>query len=113
MPLIRHGALSAVAHVTGGGIAGNLKRVIPEGCRVRIASGAWPLPPLMRWLMQTGEVPLEDARSALNLGIGMVAVVRASGEREVIASLTGGGEQVWRIGVVEAGERGVEWNDVT
>jgi phosphoribosylformylglycinamidine cyclo-ligase len=113
MPLMHHGALSALAHVTGGGIAGNLKRVIPEGCRVRIVPGAWPLPPLMRWLMQTGEVPPEDARSALNLGIGMVAVVRASGEREVIASLTGRGEQVWRIGVVEAGEHGVEWNDVT
>ena len=63
--------------------------------------------------MDAGEVPLDDARSALNLGLGMLAVTRAATERELIAALTARGERVWRIGVVDAGERGVEWNDVT
>ena len=113
LPLIRQGAFSALAHVTGGGIAGNLVRVIPDGCHVRLAPGAWPLSPVMRWLIQAGEVPTDDARSALNLGIGMVAVARAAAERELTAALTERGERVWRIGTVEAGERGVEWNDVS
>ena len=113
MPLLQQGAFSALAHVTGGGIAGNLVRVIPEGCRVRLEPNAWPRPPLMRWLMSAGQVPLDDARRALNLGLGMVAVVRSAAERELLAALSERGERVFRIGVVFAGERGVEWNDVT
>jgi phosphoribosylformylglycinamidine cyclo-ligase len=112
MPLIQQGAFSALAHVTGGGIAGNLARVIPEGCRVRLEPDAWPRPALMRWLMAEGQVPLDDARSALNLGLGMVLVARAAAERELMTALTDHGERVWRIGVVRSGERGVEWNDV-
>ncbi|MGH7742494.1 MAG: phosphoribosylformylglycinamidine cyclo-ligase [Candidatus Eiseniibacteriota bacterium] len=111
LPLVGQGALSALAHVTGGGIAGNLVRVLPEGCRARIEPNAWPLPALVRWLIQAGQVPLEDARSSLNLGIGMIAVVRPSAERELTQNLTAHGERVWRIGTMMAGARGVEWTE--
>ena len=110
LPLIAQGAFTALAHVTGGGIAGNLKRVLPEGARARIDPSAWPRPALMRWLIAAGDVPIDDARLALNLGIGMIAVARAEAERELTATLSERGERVWRIGSVIAGARGVEWD---
>ncbi len=111
MPLAATGRLHALAHVTGGGIAGNLARVLPTGCRARVDARAWPRPALFRWLMEAGEVPEDDARGAFNLGVGMVAVVARAEAEEVTRSLTGSGETVWRIGEVVAGPRGVEWTE--
>src|SRR5258705_2118860 len=56
----------SLAHVTGGGIGGNLVRVLPDGARAVVAAGSWPRPPLFRWLMEAGRIPEEDARQAFN-----------------------------------------------
>ncbi|MFN8588079.1 MAG: phosphoribosylformylglycinamidine cyclo-ligase [Candidatus Eisenbacteria bacterium] len=109
LPLAGAGQLRAMAHVTGGGIAGNLVRVLPAGCRVRVRAGAWPEPAVFRWLREAGKVPVEDARSALNMGVGMVVVVAPEAVADVRATLTAAGETAWEIGVVSAGTRGVEW----
>jgi len=109
LPLAAAGRVRAMAHVTGGGIAGNLVRVLPEGCRAVVRAGAWPRPALFEWLVRAGGVPEDDARSALNLGVGLV-VVTAPGDADPVAgSLRESGETVWTIGRVEAGGRGVEW----
>ena len=108
LPLATAGLVRAMAHVTGGGISGNLVRVLPEGCRARVRM-TWPEPAVFRWLREAGGVPLEDARTALNLGAGMVVVVAADQEAAVSAALAAAGETVWRIGEVVAGDRGVEW----
>jgi phosphoribosylformylglycinamidine cyclo-ligase len=110
LPLIDAGRVRALAHVTGGGIAGNLVRVLPDGCRARLAPDAWPRPALIRWLIAAGDVPEDDARSALNLGLGMLAVVAPAEAAAVAADLTAAGETVWTIGHIAAGERGVEWS---
>ena len=108
-PLLERRRVRALAHVTGGGIAGNLLRVLPEGSRARVDGAAWPWPPLFRWLVDVGPVPVEDARQTFNLGIGMI-VVCAPSERETLAGdLASAGESVWTIGEVVAGTRGVEW----
>jgi phosphoribosylformylglycinamidine cyclo-ligase len=108
-PAIEQGRLHALAHVTGGGIAGNLVRVLPVGRRARLRVGAWRLPAVFRWLIEAGDVPEDDARQALNLGIGMV-VVCAPGMREgLVCDLERAGETVVSLGAVVAGERGVEW----
>jgi phosphoribosylformylglycinamidine cyclo-ligase len=109
LPLVEQGRIRAMAHVTGGGIAGNLVRVLPEGCRARLASDAWPRPPLFRWLVRAGDVPEDDARSALNLGVGMAVVVAPETAHVVAADLTAAGERVWTLGDVRAGTRAVEW----
>lgn len=64
----------ALAHVTGGGIMGNLPRVLPEGVRAEIDWDAWERPPVFAWLAERG-VEEEEARRVFNLGIGMCAVV--------------------------------------
>jgi len=108
-PAIEARAVHALAHVTGGGIAGNLVRVLPEGCRARITP-AWERPALFRWLLETGEVPEEDARAAFNLGIGMIAVMSPEQREPVRQWAERAGERVHEIGTIEAGERGVVWS---
>jgi phosphoribosylformylglycinamidine cyclo-ligase len=102
------GGVHALAHVTGGGIAGNLVRVLPEGCSARVRAGAWPIPAVFRWLMSAGAVPEEDARTTFNLGIGFIAVVDA-GNAEAVRSALARTLEAWEIGEIAAGQRGVEW----
>jgi len=105
---IEAGRVHALAHVTGGGIAGNLVRVLPTGMRATIQLGG-ERPPLFRWLIETGGIPEEDARSAFNLGIGMVVVCAPDVAGSLADALRRSGERVEELGHVEEGERGVEW----
>jgi phosphoribosylformylglycinamidine cyclo-ligase len=110
LPLLTGGGVHAMAHVTGGGIAGNLVRVLPAGLRARVRADAWPRPAVFRWLMTAGRVPETDAREALNLGIGLVVVVPAERADEMARRLGGAGEAVWPLGEVSDGPRVVEWD---
>jgi phosphoribosylformylglycinamidine cyclo-ligase len=75
----------ALAHVTGGGIPGNLRRVVPEGLEARIDWGAWARPPVFEWLgRHVGE---EELRRVFNLGIGFCAVVPDPGGELVIGRI--------------------------
>lgn len=109
LPLLESGRVRAMAHITGGGIGGNLERVLPEGLRARIRGSTWPRPALFDWLMRVGEIPEEDARKAFNLGIGWVVVCGLDAVDSVTAELRATGEEVWEIGDVGIGEREVEW----
>jgi phosphoribosylformylglycinamidine cyclo-ligase len=81
---LRAGA-HAFAHVTGGGIAGNVARVVPVGLRARIDWDAWERPPVFRWLAQ--HVDEEELRRIFNLGIGFCAVVADPGDDLVIGRI--------------------------
>ncbi len=109
LPLLDEPGLHAMAHVTGGGIAGNLVRVLPEGCRAHVRADAWPRPALFCWLQSAGGIPESDAREALNLGVGFVLVVAPAVAEAVTARLAAAGETVWALGEVREGSRGVEW----
>ncbi len=109
LPLAEHGRLRSMAHITGGGVGGNLVRVLPPGHRAFVDPHAWPRPAVFRWLIDAGQVPEDDARSALNLGLGMVLVVEPNEFDEVFAELERAGETPYAIGDVRAGERAVEW----
>ncbi len=89
-----------LAHITGGGIAGNLVRVLPDGVRAVVDVGRWSRPPVFAWLAAEG-VDEEELRRVFNLGIGYCAVVPAM---QVAAT-----DLV--IGHVEDGDRGVVWAD--
>jgi phosphoribosylformylglycinamidine cyclo-ligase len=108
-PALDERRVHALAHVTGGGIAGNLVRVLPPGCRARVHAAAWPRPVVFRWLLSDGEVPEEDARSAFNLGVGMVVVCAPEQAVRLTGDLERSGERVFRLGSIHPGECGVEW----
>jgi phosphoribosylformylglycinamidine cyclo-ligase len=103
LALHRAGLLKAAAHITGGGLPGNLPRVLPHGM-VATLEPTWTVPPVFRWLVRAGGVPVEEVLRVFNCGLGMVLVV--SDPVAATALLTANGETVFRIGVIEpcAGE---------
>ena len=99
----------ALAHITGGGIAGNLVRVLPEGCEAVVDSGGWPWPVVFRVLMRAGGVSLGEMRRVFNLGVGMIAVAA----RDDVEAVCRAAERVhvatWIIGEVQPGTRAVRF----
>jgi len=84
--LRREADVRALAHVTGGGIEGNLSRVLPEGLRAEIDWGSWEWPPVFGWLAR--HVDEDELRRVFNLGIGYVAVVSDAAGRQVIGRIS-------------------------
>ena len=101
------GEVHALAHVTGGGIAGNLVRVLPPGVEAVVDAGSWPWPPLFRVLMRAGQVGREEMRRVFNLGIGMIAVVARDEVETVVRAAARAQVQAWLIGEVRAGSKPV------
>ncbi len=108
LALHRAGLLRAAAHVTGGGLPGNVPRMLPDGMRAVLDAGAWPLPPVFRWLAQAGGgaqaggVAPDEMLRVFNCGVGMALVVRDAAD--AVALLAEHNETAFRIGVVEAGD---------
>ena len=100
--------VSAMANVTGGGLTGNVPRVLPEGCRVRLRRSAWHEPPVFATLRQAGAVDEAEMLRTFNLGVGYVAIVREVDAARARQVLTAAGETVMAIGDVVAGARGAE-----
>ncbi len=103
LPQVRAGRLVAMAHITGGGLTDNLPRVLPEHLDASIDTASWEIPPLFRYLMEKGGMPLEDARRSFNLGVGMVLVVKADQAEAVLADLRAAGEPAWVMGQIVKG----------
>ena len=101
--------LHALAHITGGGIAGNLARVLPAGCAALVDAGGWPWPVAFRVLMRAGDVSLGEMRRVFNLGIGMIAVAGRDDVEALIAAAARATVDTWIIGEVVAGETGVRF----
>jgi phosphoribosylformylglycinamidine cyclo-ligase len=108
LALHRAGLLLAAAHITGGGLPGNLPRVLPPGMRAVIDGTSWKLPPVFCWLARTGDVVAEEMLRVFNCGIGMALVVPADEAAAATTLLEGLGETVLRIGVLEACEGDAE-----
>jgi phosphoribosylformylglycinamidine cyclo-ligase len=91
-PLLGKGTIKGMAHITGGGITDNLPRVLPPGTAARVNRTSWRVPPIFRWLGESGRVPEFDLRRALNMGIGMILVVAAKDADAVRKDLLHAGE---------------------
>lgn len=91
----------AVTHVTGGGLAANLARVLPEGTVATVDRASWEVPPVFRVVRELGGVPRGDLENTLNLGVGMVAVVGAQGADAALARLERLGVPAWVVGTVD------------
>jgi phosphoribosylformylglycinamidine cyclo-ligase len=105
--LLKSMKVKGLAHVTGGGLPGNLPRILPGRLAARIERSAWTMPPLFRWLQERGNIADEELFRVFNCGIGMVAVVRAADSARALRLLKSGGVTAWRIGeIVRRPKRG-------
>jgi len=92
VPEIIHG----MAHITGGGLVGNIQRILPEGLSATINCRAWECPTLFQWLVDKGKVPLLDAYSAFNMGLGMVIITPDREADTILTKISG-----VRIGIIQ------------
>ena len=102
--LVAEGLAAGFAHITGGGLAANTRRILPPGLDVSVAWGAWTVPPVFRLIETAGSVPEEDMRRTFNLGVGLVAVVAEANVARTLAVLGALGEPAFEVGRV-VGER--------
>ena len=103
--------VKGMAHVTGGGLVENLPRILPEGRRIVLRRGSWPVHPLFRLLQEEGEVSDGEMHRVFNMGIGFTLVVPEGAGEGLVEHLRGLGERAWVIGAVVGGERGLEIAD--
>ncbi len=92
--------VNGMAHITGGGIEGNVKRIIPDGLKADIEWGKWRMPTLFHHIMEMGDVPVEDMRRTFNLGVGWVIALPAWRAKELLMHTIGTDLKPFRIGTV-------------
>ena len=100
LDLMRRVPVKGMAHITGGGLTGNIPRMLPQDCGVALQRGSWPRPPLFDWLQQTGRIADAEMHRTFNCGIGLVAVVAQEHAPAALAALAAAGERAWQIGSV-------------
>jgi phosphoribosylformylglycinamidine cyclo-ligase len=101
---VRAGGVTALAHITGGGLTENPPRVIPDGLACEIDLAAWTLPPVFRWLATTAGMSQPELLKTFNCGIGMMVVVSPDRADAIAELLAGQGETVVRLGRVIEGQ---------
>jgi phosphoribosylformylglycinamidine cyclo-ligase len=92
--------VNGFSHITGGGIEGNTKRILPEGCSLSIDWDSWERPDVFRTIKDLGNVPEEDMRATFNLGIGLIAVVHPNAESQVREKTGELGEEIIEMGEI-------------
>jgi len=102
--IISRGWVSALAHITGGGIPGNLPRVLPAGVRAQIDLASWPVPSVFKYLAKLGKMDSDALLESFNMGIGMILVVPSAYVGKVEADLKRRREKFFRIGRIEKGD---------
>lgn len=109
LALCRAVDVRAMAHITGGGLPGNIPRVLPAGLQAVIDEQSWEWPPVFRWLQDAGAVRDDEMYRTFNCGIGMVIVVPPAATDAALGILCDNGEQPVVLGAVEAGTGGLRF----
>jgi len=104
--LLKEVPIMGMAHITGGGIPGNLPRCLPEGLKVDVNYNSWPMPELFSKIMLAGEIPEEEMKKTFNMGIGYCVVVPANVSEDTQSIIKTYGLNSWIIGEV------THWNDI-
>jgi phosphoribosylformylglycinamidine cyclo-ligase len=94
------GPVRGLCHITGGGLPGNLPRILPDGLGIDLRTGAWPRPAVFDLVQRAGDVDEIEMRRTFNLGVGFVMVVAPEARDTVLAALVDAGDTAWDIGQV-------------
>jgi phosphoribosylformylglycinamidine cyclo-ligase len=100
------GVTHSASHITGGGIAQNLQRVLPQGLALTLERGSWSVPPVFPWLAHQGGITLADVEDTWNLGMGLALVCEAGSGADVVASFEQSGHRAWIAGTVTEAHEG-------
>lgn len=103
LELMKNVTVNAAAHITGGGIPGNLVRVLPDNCHAVVDESAWQWPHIFRWMMETANVQRDEMYRTFNCGVGFVLVVPAEQADQAISELNSHGESAFLLGEIRAG----------
>ena len=103
------GLAHGIAHITGGGIPGNLIRVLPADAAATIQKGSWPVPALFRLLQRAGAVSDEEMREVFNLGVGLIVALPPSAVERAQVEARQAGVETWVIGEIRLGARAVRF----
>jgi phosphoribosylformylglycinamidine cyclo-ligase len=103
--ILARGWVSTMAHITGGGITGNLPRALPRNVQATIELGSWPVLPIFRYLARVGRIDREELLQTFNLGVGMILVVPARNISKVESELRRRREKFYLIGRIEPANR--------
>ncbi len=95
--------IHGMAHITGGGLVGNIPRVLPPNCNAVLKKKSWPIPPIFHFLQKRGPVEEQEMYRVFNMGIGYVLIVAPDFADAVKARLEKAGEEVYKIGVITPG----------
>jgi phosphoribosylformylglycinamidine cyclo-ligase len=106
LALLESVPVKGLAHITGGGLTGNVPRILQDGLRARLRKTAWPRPEIFQWLQQAGNVAEDEMHRVFNCGIGMVMVLDAADAARAAGHLRASGETVYEIGSIEKGPGG-------
>jgi phosphoribosylformylglycinamidine cyclo-ligase len=98
-----------LAHITGGGIGGNLVRILPQDCAATVDPATWELPPLFQYLQRAGQISTEEMRDVFNLGVGLVAVLPPAAVAAAQAAAARDGVTTWVMGEIQRGRRAVRF----
>src|ERR1700688_1388353 len=104
--IVARGGVSALAHITGGGIPGNLPRVLPSGVKAQIDLASWPVPPIFKYLAKIGKIDGDELLHSFNMGVGMILVVPPAQVKFVEGDLKKRREKFFRIGRIERSDSG-------
>jgi phosphoribosylformylglycinamidine cyclo-ligase len=104
--IVSRGCVSALAHITGGGIPGNLPRVLPSGVKAQIDLDSWPVPPIFKYLAKIGKIDGDELLHSFNMGVGMIVVVPPAHVKYVEGDLKKRREKFFRIGRIERSDSG-------
>ena len=107
LALLKAVPIHGIAHITGGGLTGNIPRILPDNCDCRIDATAWPRPEIFQWLQSEGSIDDTEMLRTFNCGIGLVIIVSSDTAAQAHEMLKASGETVYRLGEVQAGSRGI------
>jgi phosphoribosylformylglycinamidine cyclo-ligase len=103
--LTRDFSIGGIAHITGGGITGNLPRIIPKGCKAIVHRGAWDIPPIFSFVKEKGKISEEEMLRTFNNGIGVILIVRPKEVEDILGRVRSLSEKAFIIGEVGKTER--------
>lgn len=103
------GAIKGMAHITGGGITGNLPRILPPGCSARLIKSSWEIPPIFGLIQHKGEIAEEEMYRTFNMGLGMILVVARDKVKRLLTKARSLGEKAFLVGEIIRGSRRVRY----